>query len=62
MVRIFEDSDIIHVDGRIDPLKDIEVINLELILADLQTVTKRIANLNKEVKRRQGRDFLSRRL
>ena len=51
VVRIFEDSDIIHVDGRIDPLKDIEVINLELILADLQTVTKRIANLNKEVKK-----------
>ena len=55
VVRIFEDSDIIHVDGRIDPLKDIEVINLELILADLQTVTKRIANLNKEVEKgRQG--------
>ncbi|MEK7150429.1 MAG: redox-regulated ATPase YchF, partial [Patescibacteria group bacterium] len=51
VVRIFEDSDIIHVDGKIDPLKDIEVINLELILADLQTVTKRIANLNKEVKK-----------
>ncbi|MEK9182292.1 MAG: redox-regulated ATPase YchF, partial [Patescibacteria group bacterium] len=51
VVRIFEDSDIIHVDGKIDPLKDIEVINLELILADLQTVTKRIGNLNKEVKK-----------
>ena len=51
VVRIFEDSDIIHVDGKIDPLKDIEVINLELILADFQTVTKRIANLNKEVKK-----------
>lgn len=51
VVRIFEDSDIIHIDGKIDPLKDIEVINLELILADLQTLTKRIANLNKEVKK-----------
>ncbi|MBU6431637.1 50S ribosome-binding GTPase, partial [Patescibacteria group bacterium] len=51
VVRIFEDSDIVHIDGKIDPLKDIEVINLELILADLQTVTKRIANLNKEVKK-----------
>lgn len=51
VVRIFEDNDIIHVDGKIDPLKDIEVINLELILADLQTVSKRIANLNKEVKK-----------
>ena len=51
VVRVFEDSDIMHIDGKIDPLKDIEVINLELILADLQTVTKRIANLNKEVKK-----------
>lgn len=50
VVRIFEDDNIIHVDGRVEPMKDIEVINLELILADLQTVTKRIANLQKEVK------------
>lgn len=50
VVRIFEDDNIIHVDGKINPLKDIEVINLELILADLQTVTKRLVNLNKEVK------------
>lgn len=50
VVRIFEDDNIIHVDGKINPLKDIEVINLELILADLQTVTKRISNLGKEVK------------
>jgi len=50
VVRIFEDKDIIHVAGKLDPLSDIEVINLELILADLQTVTKRRANLGKEVK------------
>src|SRR5690242_8067551 len=50
VVRIFEDDNIIHVDGKINPLKDIEVINLELILADLQTVTKRLSNLGKEVK------------
>ena len=50
VVRIFEDDDIIHVDGKIDPLKDIEVINLELILADLSTVSKRLQNLGKEVK------------
>jgi GTP-binding protein YchF len=50
VVRIFEDDNIIHVDGKIDPLKDIEVINLELILADLQTATKRHSNLAKEVK------------
>jgi ribosome-binding ATPase YchF (GTP1/OBG family) len=50
VVRIFEDSDIIHVAGKVDPLSDIEVINLELILADLQTVTKRRENLIKDVK------------
>ncbi len=50
VVRIFEDADIIHVDGKINPVKDIEVINLELILADTDTVTKRLGNLAKEVK------------
>src|SRR3989344_2433381 len=50
VVRIFEDDNIIHVNGKINPLQDIEVINLELGLADLQTVTKRLANINKEVK------------
>ncbi len=50
VVRIFEDDNIIHVDGKINPLKDIEVINLELILADLQTITKRLSNVQREVK------------
>src|SRR3989344_1960403 len=50
VVRIFEDENIIHVDGKINPLKDIEVINLELILADLQTVTKRLGNIGKDIK------------
>lgn len=51
VVRIFEDDNIIHVDGKINPLSDIEVINLELILADLQTVTKRISNLKGDIKK-----------
>lgn len=51
VVRIFEEPDIVHVDGRIDPIHDIEVINLELILADLQTVVKRMENLGRDVKR-----------
>ncbi len=51
MVRIFEDGEITHVDGNIDPLRDIEVINLELVLADFQTVSKRLANIEKDVKR-----------
>lgn len=51
MVRVFEDSDITHVSNKISPVDDIEVINLELILADLETITKRINNLAKDVKR-----------
>jgi ribosome-binding ATPase YchF (GTP1/OBG family) len=51
MVRVFEDKDVIHVANKVDPLSDIEVINLELILADLDTVTKRMANLARDVKR-----------
>ena len=50
VVRIFEDDNIIHVDGKINPVKDIEVINYELILADMQTVTKRLNSVGKEVK------------
>jgi GTP-binding protein YchF len=51
VVRIFEDENVIHVDGKIDPLKDIEVINLELILADTETVSKRRGNIARDVKR-----------
>lgn len=50
MVRVFEDKDIIHVHNKIDPISDIETINLELILADMQTVTKRRGNLVKDIK------------
>jgi GTP-binding protein YchF len=50
IVRIFEDSNIIHVNNKIDPLSDIETINLELILADTETVEKRLGNLQKDVK------------
>jgi len=48
VVRVFEDPDVIHVDGRIEPASDIETINTELILADLQTVDNRITKLAKE--------------
>lgn len=51
MVRTFQDPDVVHVDGKVDPLKDIGVINLELVLADFETVSKRISNLNRDVKR-----------
>lgn len=50
VVRLFKDDKIIHVDKNVDPLRDISVINLELVLADLETVLKRISNLQKDVK------------
>lgn len=58
VVRIFEDDKVIHVDGGIDPLRDIGVINLELILSDLETVTKRMESLNKDVKARKKEAIL----
>lgn len=48
VVRCFENADIVHVDNTIDPASDIETINIELALADLETVEKRIARLEKE--------------
>ncbi len=50
VVRCFEDSNIVHVDGNINPLRDIETINLELIFADLETVEKRIDRASKLIK------------
>jgi len=51
VVRIFENPDVTHVHGAIDPLADIEVINLELIMADAETVANRITRLGKDLKR-----------
>ena len=47
VVRCFEDENITHVSGKVDPISDIETINLELILADLETVEKRIGRVQK---------------
>ena len=51
VVRCFEDPDIHHVSGSVDPVRDIEVINTELMLADLDTVQRRRERLLKDVKR-----------
>ena len=51
VVRIFEDGDVHHVSGAIDPLADIEVINLELIMSDIETVTKRLGSVERDVKK-----------
>lgn len=51
MVRTFEDKDVIHVANKVDPIFDIGVINLELIMADLETVNKRLETNSKDQKR-----------
>ncbi|MFN8099154.1 MAG: redox-regulated ATPase YchF [Dermatophilaceae bacterium] len=50
VVRAFEDGDVVHVDGKVDPAGDIETIHTELILADLQTLEKAVPRLEKESK------------
>lgn len=50
MVRFFDDPDITHVHGDVDPVRDIEVINLELVLADRDQVTKRLERVEKDVR------------
>ena len=50
VVRCFEDPNIVHVDGSIDPKRDIETINLELIFADIETVDKKLDNAKKKLK------------
>ncbi|WOO36502.1 redox-regulated ATPase YchF [Anaerocolumna sp. AGMB13020] len=50
VVRCFEDSNIIHVDGSVEPLRDIETINLELIFSDLEIIERRIARTSKGAK------------
>jgi GTP-binding protein YchF len=50
VVRIFEDGDITHVEGEVDPVRDIEIINLELVLADMQSVTKRLESVQRSAK------------
>ena len=50
VVRCFEDPNIVHVDGSINPIRDIETINLELIFADIETLDKRIDSVKKKLK------------
>ena len=48
VVRCLDDPNIIHVDGKVDPISDIEVINMELVLADLEVVEKRLPKIEKK--------------
>ncbi|WP_104091700.1 redox-regulated ATPase YchF [Arthrobacter sp. GMC3] len=53
VIRVFDDPDVIHVDGKVDPRSDMDTINTELILADMQTVEKAIPRIEKAVKLKQ---------
>ncbi len=62
VVRCFEDPDIMHVTGGIDPVRDIEIVNTELVLADIETVKKRREKIAKDVKRGDKHTLLEERL
>jgi GTP-binding protein YchF len=53
VIRVFDDPDVVHVDGQIDPSGDIETVNTELILADLQTLDRALPRLEKEARTRK---------
>ncbi|MGA9376202.1 MAG: redox-regulated ATPase YchF [Mycobacterium sp.] len=55
VVRAFADDDVVHVDGRVDPRSDIEVVETELILADMQTLEKAVPRLEKEARTNKDR-------
>lgn len=58
VVRCFEDRNIVHVNGKIDPIDDIEVVNLELIFADLEVVEKRIGKIAKRAQLKVGQEAI----
>ena len=58
VVRCFEDKNIIHVDGNVDPIRDIEVINLELIFSDLEIIDNRINKIAKKAQTSKNKDDL----
>ena len=55
VVRVFADDDVVHVDGRVDPKSDIEIIETELILADMQTLERALPRLEKEARTNKDR-------
>ena len=57
VVRCFEDSNVVHVDGSIDPLRDIETINLELVFSDLEILERRIAKVTKTARKEAAKEL-----
>ena len=58
VVRCFDDDNIIHVEGKTDPIRDIEIINLELSLADLEIITNRLDKIKKKAETTKDKDSL----
>ncbi len=57
VVRYFKDPDVVHVDGKVDPISDVETIKTELILADIATIEKALPRLEKDAKRSKDEAF-----
>lgn len=58
VIRVFNDDDVVHVEGRVDPASDMEIINTELALADLQTIEKALPRIEKEAKTNKDRQVV----
>lgn len=58
VIRVFNDNDVVHVEGRVDPASDMEIINTELALADLQTLEKALPRVEKEARTNKDRHVL----
>ena len=58
VIRCFEDENIIHVEGHVDPIRDIEIINIELILSDLEIIENRIDKIAKKAKSTKDKDSI----
>jgi len=58
VIRVFNDNDVVHVEGRVDPASDMEIINTELALADLQTLEKALPRVEKEARTNKDRQVV----
>ncbi|NLM62967.1 MAG: redox-regulated ATPase YchF [Mollicutes bacterium] len=58
VVRCFEDPNVIHVEGHVDPIRDIEIINIELMLADLEVITNRLNRISKKATMSKDKELL----
>ena len=59
VVRCFDDENVIHVDGNVDPIRDIEIINIELILSDLEIISSRLDKITKKANTTKEKDVVT---